>query len=179
MKTILALVLSVATLTTHAESQIQDFHSHNPNTDLAVINKVWQYVKREAGADPNLPAPKIWVSGSTSKKYEMATSYPTAKIPNGALGIFIQPDVDRKMSRQLYTWELGHEMMHYILILKENGWNTKKAVYQDKAKHHCDPEFQRITLGVADVIAEAYRSRLELSEMYYRVDHNCFVQPDQ
>jgi hypothetical protein len=80
----------------------------------------------------------------------MGFQYPTDKFPEYQMQISIAPRTIEQYSKEMVSWGVGHELVHYAFILRENHWRHGQATFQDHLKHHCNPEFKQITRAIAD-----------------------------
>ena len=78
----------------------------------------------------------------------------------------------------MVNWAVGHELVHYAMLMRENQWESK-AVYKNEVKHHCNPEFMTLTAGIADLISDAQAPSRERLKMYSEVFRSCARDPDQ
>jgi hypothetical protein len=82
-------------------------------------------------------------------------------------------------SKEMVTWGVGHELVHYAFIMRENQWQNRRATFADNLKHHCDLEFKQITRAIADEIWNIYHSDTQRAAMYDEVEKSCFNEPNQ
>ena len=109
----------------------------------------------------------------------MGFQYPTDKYPDYAMQISIAPRTIEQYSKEMVAWGIGHELVHYTFILRENHWARSKLTFQDQLKHHCNPEFKMITRAIADEIWKIYHSDTQRAAMYDEVEKSCFNEPNQ
>ena len=78
----------------------------------------------------------------------------------------------------MVNWALGHELVHYAMLMRENQW-VARPVYKNTIKHHCNPEFLKLTGDIADFISDAQSPSRERLRMYSEVFRSCTRHPDQ
>jgi hypothetical protein len=78
----------------------------------------------------------------------------------------------------MVNWAIGHEFLHYALLMRENDWKTQ-AIYRKNTKHHCNPEFIDLTAGIAELISDAQPQARERLSMYSEIFRSCARYPDQ
>lgn len=78
----------------------------------------------------------------------------------------------------MMSWAIGHEFLHYALLMRENQWQPQ-AFYKNEIKHHCNPEFIALTAGIADLISDAQPQAHERLNMYSEIFRSCARYPDQ
>ena len=165
----------------HAGSQVKHLQYTNYTPNYDDLNMIWEYVKQQTGADPDFPAPEMWAwNQPLPRNAIMAFSYPT-KEQSGSLGVFIPTTTINSMAKNEYErfmWSIGHEFTHYTMFLRKNNWQFKSQFPKNKDQH-CDPEFKRITIGIADLLYEKYRSESAKRVMYNEVKRACDVAPEQ
>ena len=125
-----------------------------------LIERYWTWLKEEAGAPANFPWPSIHIE-PLPRTVSMAFVFPTHEAPWHEARIVMSPrSIDRANGpdRLTVVGELAHEMVHYILVLAENGWNLDAGVLKNEVHHHCDDEFMRLTRQVGDFIWKVYHS---------------------
>lgn len=128
--------------------------------NTALVLRYWDWLKTETGAPADLPLPRILVE-PLPPNVRMAFSFPTAEAPWREMRVIVSPlTIDRATHGQRLEvlGELAHELVHYILVLEENGFELGRDVYLNEIHHHCDPRFQSLTRYVGDVIWQAYHS---------------------
>jgi hypothetical protein len=52
--------------------------------------------------------------------------------------------------RLVVVGELAHGVVHYGLVLRENGWDFSAEILDQAEHHHCQPEFMRLTQQVGN-----------------------------
>lgn len=128
--------------------------------DADLFDRYWRWVTAELGAPANLPAPRITVE-PLPRGAKMALFFPTAGNPQRALRIAMSPrSLDRAANgeRLRVIGELAHEVVHYLLLLSENGWVYSGRALRNDVHHHCDRTFQRLTRQVGAFLWDAYHS---------------------
>ena len=78
----------------------------------------------------------------------------------------------------MVNWALGHELVHYAFLMRENQWQPK-TIYSNSIKHHCNPEFLQLTGDIADLISDTQMPSRERLRMYSEVFRSCTRHPDQ
>lgn len=150
-----------------------------PPIDTSMLERVWHYVQVRTKAPSGLPPPKLVIDWEVPQNARMGFQYPTKEFPGYPMQISIAPRTVDVWSRDMITWAVGHEMVHYAFILRENNWDLSKPTYTDKLKHHCDKEFIDITKGIADLIWDAYHSEVDRGKMYDEARQSCAKLPNQ
>jgi hypothetical protein len=178
MKHILAILLLLITTSVFARENISIINTPAP-IDIDMVTDIWLYVKKELDAPDNLKDPVIVLDWEVPIIARMGFQFPTEEYPNNLLQISVAPRTVDSWSKDMISWGIGHEITHYVLVMKENGWNTEKTVFVNKMKHHCNKEFKRITRGIADLIYKVYHSEIDRSKMYNEVEHSCRIHPEQ
>lgn len=162
-----------------AQSVITKIENPPPSIDMDVVNRLWTYVKKEAGAPDNLTPPLVTLDWDVPMIARMGTQIPTEWTPNLPLQISIAPRTIDMTQKEMVLFGIGHEMTHYVFVLKENNWDASKKTFSIKRKHHCDKEFKKITYGVADQLWNMYHSDTLKYQMYQEVMKSCANFPDQ
>jgi len=178
MRKFIPLLFLVLSLNVFAENHITIINTPPP-IDLEVTNRVWEYVKKSTGAPKDLPPPTIIMDWEVPLIARMGTQAPTQDFPKIKLQISIAPRTVDMWPPEMIQWGIGHEMVHYAFILKENNWDTKKKIFIVKRKHHCDPEFMAITRGIADLLWDIWHVDTMRAKMYDEVIKSCGSYPDQ
>ena len=159
-----------------------DFHTIEytpPEIDYDVIGRMWDFVKLSTHAPSDLPPPRLVLDWHVPPFARMGFQYPTEKFPSYQMQISIAPRTIEQYSKEMVSWGLGHELVHYAFILRENHWQRGQATFQDQLKHHCNPEFKQITRAIADEIWKIYHSDTQRAAMYDEVEKSCFNEPNQ
>lgn len=150
-----------------------------PPIDLEMVERIWQYIKTATNAPKNLPPPKIIMDWEVPPLARMGYQFPTETTPDDLSQISIAPRTVDMWPKDIVSWGIGHEMAHYVFLMRENGWETERKWFYNFRKHHCDLEFQQITKGIADLIWSVYHSTADKTKMYDEVQKSCFMHPDQ
>lgn len=150
-----------------------------PPIDMEMINKIWMYLTSVTQAPNNLPPPKIVMDWEVPALARMGYQFPTAEHPEYPSQISIAPRTVDMWPRDIVTWGIGHELTHYIFLMRENNWDTSRTYFYNYRKHHCDPEFMAITRDIADLIWSTYHSTIDRAKMYDEVQKSCFTHPEQ
>jgi len=150
-----------------------------PEIDYDVIGRLWDFVKTSTHAPADLPPPKLVLDWHVPPFARMGFQYPTEKFPEYAMQISIAPRTIEHYSKEMVTWGVGHELVHYAFILRENKWQRGQTTFQDQLKHHCNPEFKHLTRAIADQIWHVYHSDTQRAAMYDEVEKSCFNEPNQ
>ena len=141
------------------------------------LNRIWAWLKQEVGAPRGLEAPDISVERLQGGR-KMGFLFPTEKDPDETLRIAIDRDTLTYDSDTMVLWGVGHELVHYLLLLRQYGFRPQNTYVQAYA-HHCDPEFLRITAGVAQVLWSIYHSDDDVSRMNALAKRTCAMFPHQ
>lgn len=174
-KLTITLLLLQSAMTAHAFSSSFNLpKSLSVDTDLIEI--YWQWLKVETTAPADTPIPDIVIEDLPSNA-KMALFYPTQFKPDEALRITIsERAIERAKAgdRLLVLSELAHELVHYILLMQEHKWAFSRYRF-DIARHgHCDPEFQRLSKEIGQVIWQAYHSDALLRDVAQMVQKACW-----
>lgn len=146
--------------------------------DTELSGRVWEMLKRETGAPAYIYPPRIVIEWDVPANARMVTTYPTAEQPDGELLIAISPATLIENNRLRVAWALGHEMVHYLWILRENDWQYR-AVYRVRVRHHCNSQFQQQTDRVADFIWSIYHNSDDQSWAQDEAKRACTSHPEQ
>ncbi|MGI9464407.1 MAG: hypothetical protein ACR2OM_10725 [Aestuariivirgaceae bacterium] len=170
MTRIIVVMLSLFILWRPAAASAGEINLPQPlHHDADLFNLYWTWVKAQTGAPPGLPAPLVSVEPLPSG-VKMALFFPTANNRQRSLRIAVSPQaIDRAAAgaRLQVIGELAHELVHYVLLLSENGWRHRSAEFINDVHHHCDHTFQRLTRHVATILWNAYHS----SDVMRGIDH--------
>ena len=150
-----------------------------PPIDNEMIEQIWNYLKTSLNAPKALPAPKIVLDWEVPPMARMGYQFPTEEFPETISQISIAPRTIDMWPRDIVSWGIGHEMTHYIFLMRENNWNTDRKTFYNYRKHHCDKEFQKVTREIADLIWSNYHSTSDRTKMYDEVQKSCFNHPEQ
>ena len=76
---------------------------------------------------------------------------------------------------------IGHELIHYLFLERENRYKNGVAqyemVYINNRLHHCDFEFQEFNKIVIDEIWSMYH--MNRNRMYDEIIKSCSNHPEQ
>ena len=166
----------------------QEYANHSPkknlsNTpdqklDMGMLQVVWSFIKAETGGPADFPMPPLVVDASLPTNARMVFQYPSEELPDNSLMVSVSPRTLTQWSRAMVSWAAGHELTHYAFLMRDNGW-VRQAKYENKTKHHCNPDFIRLTSGIADLIADQLTNTKERLRMYSEVFRSCTRHPDQ
>ncbi len=146
------------------------------DAEAALVERYWGWLKAEVGAPEDLPWPVIDVA-PLPRTVRMAFQYPTSRAPWHDLRIIMSPrSVDRAAGsdRLVVVGELAHELVHYVLILSENGWDLSLPHYSDEAHDHCSAEFMRLNRQVGRFIWDVYHSNDTVRSIDHMVHLACW-----
>lgn len=128
--------------------------------DTDLLERYWEWLLRQTDAPEDVPFPDIRVEPMT-RNIRMQLFHPTRLDRLESWRIAISPHSIKRaeQGQQLVVLsEIGHELVHHILLLKENEWQFGKTFYNQPQHHHCDQEFQYLVTGVGQIIWNAYHS---------------------
>jgi hypothetical protein len=152
--------------------------SQDKKLDMGIVQMVWAYIKSETKAPSDFPLPPLVVDPSLPTNARMVFQFPSVELPENTLQISVSPRTLSVWNRGMVSWAAGHELTHYAFLMRENGW-VRQAQYQNSMKHHCNPEFIRLTSGIADLIADQLTSGKDRLRMYSEVFRSCSRHPNQ
>ena len=152
--------------------------SQDKKLDMGIVQMVWAYIKVETKAPADYPLPPLVIDPSLPTNARMVFQFPSEEQPENAMQIGVSPRTLSAWSRGMVSWAAGHELTHYAFLMRENGWE-RQAKYQSSMKHHCNPEFIRLTSGIADLIADQLTSGKDRLRMYSEVFRSCSRHPNQ
>jgi hypothetical protein len=175
----LALSTAWLSFTATAANDFQQIEYTPPEIDYDVIARMWEFVKQSTQAPADLPPPRLVLDWHVPPFARMGFQYPTEKFPEYAMQISVAPRTIEQYSKEMVSWGIGHELVHYAFILRENHWRRSQTTFQDQLKHHCNPEFKQITRAIADEIWHIYHSDTQRAAMYDEVEKSCFNEPNQ
>jgi len=151
---------------------------HDKGFDMSALQLIWAYIKSQTGAPDDAPMPMLVVQPGLPTNARMVFEFPSEDQPLNALQINVSPRTLQAWSRSMVNWALGHELVHYALLMRENQW-TPQTIYKNSIKHHCNPEFLRLTAEIADLISDSQSPGKERLRMYSEVFRSCTRHPDQ
>lgn len=135
-----------------------DFQALPSGIDLDSANRVWCWMKQQVHAPLGLALPPVFVGALPSTKYSVFV-FPTPEIPDDLLSIEIASTTMRYEDPLFVLWALGHKLAHSLFTLRPFGFETQDTYPASLPNvQHCDPEFQRVTKGAADVLWGIYHS---------------------
>ncbi len=154
-----------------------------PPIDWGDINRIWRLLKNEVGAPENFPPPPIVLDWDVPWYGRMGFQYPTAEHPEWRLQISIAPrTIDMYLMQKKYElilFGIGHELAHYLFLLRHNRYDLTLKIFDPGRPHHCDKEFVRVTRRIAQEIWNIYHSDDALSQMRLEVERSCRDFPQQ
>lgn len=182
-KYILLIILLSVNYFTHAETpqpdDITSIENPSPPFDFDVINRLWHYIKKSTNAPATLPPPPITLDWNVPIIVAMGTQYPTEEQPNTRLQISIAPRIVDTWKKEMVLYGIGHELIHYVFLLRDNDWDTTKPWFIVKRKHHCDREFKMISKGIADQLWTIWHDIVLKLKMYQEINTSCIQFPQQ
>ena len=152
--------------------------SQDKKLDMGIVQMVWAYIKTETKAPADFPLPPLVVDPTLPTNARMVFQFPSAEQPENTLQIGVSPRTLSAWSRGMVSWAAGHELTHYAFLMRENNW-VKQETYLSSMKHHCNPEFIRLTTGIADLIADQLTNGKDRLRMYSEVFRSCSRHPNQ
>lgn len=139
-----------------AELTLPDIVSQD--TDL--LERYWAWLLRQTNAPYDTPFPEFSVE-PMQRNIRMQLLHPTLQDKTQSWRVAISPHSIRRAERGenlLVLSEIGHELVHHILLLKEHNWQYTRTFYRPPEHSHCDKEFQYLVHGVGQIIWSAYHS---------------------
>ena len=146
--------------------------------DMGILQAVWSFIKTETAAPADFPMPLVVVDPTLPITARMVFQFPSADHPNNQLQIGVSPRTLSAWNRGMVSWAAGHELTHYAFLMRENGW-VQQDKYQSTTKHHCNPEFIRLTSGIADLLSDQLTNGKDRLRMYSEVFRSCSRHPEQ
>ena len=142
-----------------------DFQTLPAGIDVDSANRVWCWMKQQVHAPLALPPPPVFVGALRSNKYSVFV-FPTLAAPDDPFSVEIASDTVQYEDPLFVLWALGHELAHGLFTLRPFGFK-EQSTYPVAFPHiqHCDPEFQRVTRGAADVLWDIWHSSDQTSKM--------------
>ena len=165
----------------YANSQASATSTENPPEgpfDLLTLEKIWAWIKSQTSAPKEASMPRLVLQPSLPSAARMVFEFPSEDQPQNRLQINVSPRTLQAWSRSMVNWAVGHELVHYAMLMRENHWEPQ-AIYKNTVKHHCNPEFMTLTAGIADLISDAQSPSRERLRMYSEVFRSCARDPDQ
>jgi hypothetical protein len=149
-----------------------------PTIDRGDVDRVWEYLKTEVGAPDDFPLPPFVLDWKMPSRAKMGFVAPTKEYPDERLRIGITPGVMVLDAYGMVLWGIGHELGHYVLLMRDNNYDLGLPYFFVGPPDHCDPEFKTLTRGVANVIWGIYHDETERSKMYAEVERACRDAPN-
>ena len=165
----------------YANSQAPTTSTENPPEgpfDLLTLEKIWAWIKSQTSAPQEAAMPRLVLQPSLPSAARMVFEFPSEDQPQNRLQINVSPRTLQAWSRSMVNWAVGHELVHYAMLMRENHWEPQ-TIYKNTVKHHCNPEFMALTAGIADLISDAQSPSRERLRMYSEVFRSCARDPDQ
>ncbi len=139
-------------------TQLQLPEALSQDTDL--LERYWVWLLRQTNAPSDLPFPDITIEEMQSN-IRMQLLRPGFQNRSEQWRIAISPQTIKRAEqgeRLIVLSEVGHELVHHLLLLQEHQWSYSRSFYNPPKHRHCDQEFQYLVAGVAQVIWSAYHS---------------------
>jgi len=146
--------------------------------DVAMLEQIWRYIKTQTDAPEDATMPRLVIQPNLPTNARMVFQFPSEEQPENKLQINVSPRTLQSWSRSMVNWAFGHELTHYAMLMQENQW-TAQSIYTNNIRHHCHPDFLRITSEIADLISDNAPSDKERLRMYSEVFRSCTRHPDQ
>jgi hypothetical protein len=146
--------------------------------DSEALAMVWRFIKSRTGAPMDATMPRLVIQPGLPTNARMVFEFPSQDQPWNALQINVSPRTLQAWSRPMVNWALGHELVHYAFLMRENNWQPQ-TIYTNMIRHHCNPEFLQLTGDIADLISDTQSPSRERLRMYSEVFRSCTRHPDQ
>ena len=146
--------------------------------DMATLQVIWDFIKSKTNAPADASMPRLVVQPGLPTTARMVFEFPSEDQPQNTLQINVSPRTLQLWSRSMVNWAVGHELVHYAMLMRENQW-VEQTIYKNTIKHHCNPEFLKLTGDIADLISDAQSPSRERLRMYSEVFRSCIRHPDQ
>jgi len=146
--------------------------------DMATLQVIWDFIKSKTNAPADAAMPRLVVQPGLPTTARMVFEFPSEDQPQNTLQINVSPRTLQLWSRSMVNWAVGHELVHYAMLMRENQW-VEQTIYKNTIKHHCNPEFLKLTGDIADLISDAQSPSRERLRMYSEVFRSCIRHPDQ
>ena len=146
--------------------------------DMATLQVIWDFIKSKTNAPADAGMPRLVVQPGLPTTARMVFEFPSEDQPQNTLQINVSPRTLQLWSRSMVNWAVGHELVHYAMLMRENQW-VEQTIYKNTIKHHCNPEFLKLTGDIADLISDAQSPSRERLRMYSEVFRSCIRHPDQ
>lgn len=135
-----------------------DFQTLPSGLDVDSANRVWCWMKQQVHAPLDLAPPPVLVGALPLTKFSVFV-FPTPKTPDAPFSIEIAANTVRYEDPLFVLWALAHELAHSLFTLRPFGFEPQSTYSASLPNvQHCDPEFQRMTNGAADVLWDIYHS---------------------
>lgn len=135
-----------------------DFQQLPAGLDLESANRVWCWMKQEVRAPLDLAPPPVLVGPLPLTKFSVFV-FPTPEAPGNEFSIEIATTTMRHEDPLFVLWALAHELAHSLFTLRPFGFEPQTSYPATLPNvQHCDPAFQRVTSGAADVLWDIYHS---------------------
>jgi len=146
--------------------------------DKASLSKIWSWIKTQTSAPEDAAMPDVVIRSNLPPAVRFMFEFPSETEPANLMQISVSPGTLQSWSRPMVNWAIGHEFLHYALLMRENDWKPQ-AMYKKNIKHHCNPEFIDLTAGVAELISDAQPHARERLSMYSEIFRSCARYPNQ
>ena len=90
--------------------------------DTEALRLIWAFIKSRTGAPLEAPMPRFMITPGLPTSARMVFEYPSEDQPGNALQINVSPRTLQGWSRSMVNWALGHELVHYAFLMRENQW---------------------------------------------------------
>lgn len=144
-----------------------------PPIDYYALNRIWGRLVKELNVPSHVIPPPIVLDWDVPIQARMGFQWPSKKYPNYRMQISVAPRTIDLWNDALVSFGIGHELLHYILIMRENGYNTKNKVFENTLFHHCNEEFKRLQKVIAETIWNIYHSSSDRSRMHDEIIKSC------
>ena len=146
--------------------------------DKASLSKIWSWIKTQTSAPEDAGMPDVVIRSNLPPAVRLMFEYPSDTEPDNLMQISVSTRTLDSWSRPMVNWAIGHEFLHYALLMRENNWKSQ-IIYKKNIKHHCNPEFIDLTAGIAELISDAQPPARERLSMYSEIFRSCARYPDQ
>lgn len=146
--------------------------------DKASLSKIWSWIKTQTSAPEDAAMPDVVIQSNLPPAARLMFEFPSDIEPDNVMRISVSPRTLHTWSRPMVNWAIGHEFLHYALLMKENNW-ASQATYKKNIKHHCNPEFIDLTAGIAEMISDEQPQAHERLSMYSEIFRSCARYPEQ
>ena len=146
--------------------------------DKVYLRKIWSWIKTKTSAPEDAAMPDVVIQPNLPPAVRFMFEFPSETEPDKLMQISVSSSTLQSWSRPMVNWAIGHEFLHYALLMRENDWKSQ-AIYKKNTKHHCNPEFIVLTAGIAELISDAQPQARERLSMYSEIFRSCARYPDQ